>query len=46
MKIKTFCRRTGWPYDEFMDLYWSEAAEVLALYGYTLTFRFARPKSR
>lgn len=42
MKIETFCKKTGWPLEEFMELYWSEAAEILAFYDLHLTFIIPR----
>jgi hypothetical protein len=33
VKIETFCKRTGWPLDEFMNLGIFTVAEILALYG-------------
>lgn len=45
MKIKTFCQRTGWPYEEFMSLTWTQACEILDLYGLHFQFRFPRKKT-
>lgn len=39
MTLKTWCKRTGWPYEEFMALQWTEASEILALYGMHFTFK-------
>lgn len=38
MKIETFCRKTGWPVDEFMSLGIVEACEILALFGLQLAY--------
>jgi hypothetical protein len=37
MKIETFCKRTGWPIEEFLQLkVFTEVIPLLALYGLRL----------
>ena len=42
MTISSFCKKTGWPYEEFMTLYWSEANEIMALFDLRLAFTFPK----
>ena len=38
--IEDFCRETGWPYDEFMQLLWTEGLSIMALYDLDVEFTF------
>lgn len=37
MKIETFCKRTGWPFEEWQELPMSHALEILGLYGLVMS---------
>jgi hypothetical protein len=44
MTIEAFCKKTGWPLDEFLETPVTTVIEVLALYGMRLGFGKRRTK--
>lgn len=44
MTIDAFCKKTGWPLEEFMALPVTEAIEIGLLYGYRLAVMEKRNK--
>ncbi len=46
MTLKTFARRTGWPYDELLATGWVEFVGVLVAMGLTMVVKPVRKTKR